>query len=60
MISNAILAAEEALHPLVLPNWVFGVIAIGIFSILGLMVFSFRDVYHRHNHKSNKDAGGHH
>lgn len=58
---NAILAAEEVLHPLVLPNWVFATIAVVIFVTLGLVVFSFRDVFNRHSHKSGKsDHGGHH
>ena len=58
---NLVLAAEEKLFPLVLPNWVFGVIAISIFAILGLTLFSFRDVFNRHSHKSGKsDHGGHH
>ena len=58
---NAIFAAEEVLHPLVLPNWVFGTIAIVIFATLGFVLFSFRDVFNRHSHKSgNSDHGGHH
>jgi uncharacterized membrane-anchored protein YhcB (DUF1043 family) len=58
---NAVLAAEEVLHPLVLPNWVFPVIAFVVFIALGLMVFSFRDVFNRHSHKSSQsNHGGHH
>lgn len=59
MLNFALLAAET-LHPLVLPNWVFGVIALSIFALLGLTLFSFRDVFNRHSHKSGKNSGGHH
>lgn len=44
----------EALHPLVLPNFVFGIIALGGFALMGLIMFSFRDVQNRHSHKSGQ------
>jgi hypothetical protein len=57
----AVLAAEETLHPLIMPAAVFGIIALGIFFFLGLAIFSYRDVANRHSHKSsNADHGGHH
>ncbi len=57
-----VLASEETLHPLIMPAAVFGLIALGIFFILGVAMYSYRDVAHRHAHKSsNSDhAGGHH
>ena len=56
-----VLAAEETLHPLIMPAPVFGIIALGIFFVLGVAIFSYRDVANRHSHKSgNSDHGGHH
>jgi hypothetical protein len=56
-----VLASEETLHPLSLPAPVFGIIALGIFFVLGVAIFSYRDVANRHSHKSGKsDHGGHH
>jgi hypothetical protein len=48
------LLAEEAAAPLVMPNWAFPLIAAGIFTLLGFITWSFRDVSNRH---SNKTAG---
>jgi glucose uptake protein GlcU len=57
-----VLVAEEAARPLLFPAPVFGLIALGIFFILGVAMFSYRDVANRHSHKSNKSdhSGGHH
>jgi heme/copper-type cytochrome/quinol oxidase subunit 2 len=52
--------AAEALHPLFLPAWVFGLIAVLIFVILGFMTFSYRDVANRHANKTDKSGAGHH
>lgn len=52
----AAVAAEE-LAELVLPLWAFPAIAAGIFLVLGLITWSYRDVYHRHNDKTSADDG---
>lgn len=36
-----------------------GLIAMGVFILLGLITWSFRDVANRHDHKTN-DSKGHH
>lgn len=59
-MSQFIFLAEEALRPLFLPAWVFGLIAVVIFVILGFMTFSYRDVANRHAHKTDKSGAGHH
>ena len=56
----SVLAEGEALHPLVLPAPVFGLIALGVFFFMGLAIFTYRDVANRHSHKTNKSSGGHH
>jgi heme/copper-type cytochrome/quinol oxidase subunit 2 len=52
--------AEEALHPLFLPAWVFGIIAVTVFVLMGFMVFSYRDVANRHSHKTDTTGSEHH
>ena len=42
------LAAEEAPAHLVMPNWAFPAIAAGVFVLLALVSWSFRDVANRH------------
>ncbi len=56
----SVLAEGETLHPLVLPAPVFGLIALGAFFLMGLAIFTYRDVANRHSHKSDKSSGGHH
>ena len=41
------------------PTVIYGVIAITLFIVLGLVTWSYRDVANRHEHKSN-DSKGHH
>lgn len=61
---NATLAAvaegeHEAFVQLPFPSVFFGVIAIGVFILLGLVAWSYRDVANRHEHKVN-DSKAHH
>lgn len=58
MIMLSVLANEEVLRPLIMPAAVFGIIALGIFFILGVAMFSYRDVAHRHAHKSGDSEHG--
>ena len=54
-----ILASEaEATFPLVLPAIVFGIIAAGFFTFLGLVTYSYKDVAARHRQKWS-DASDH-
>lgn len=42
------------------PTFVFGAIAMGIFITLALVVWSYRDVANRHEHKGkNSNQGSH-
>ncbi len=58
--------AEVAPATLVMPNWAFPLIAAGIFTVLGFVTWSYRDVANRHSNKTGgqsgtSDAGhGHH
>ena len=56
MTSNIKLIAEGGMQ-LPFPSVFFGVIAIGVFIVLGLVVWSYRDVANRHDHKSNNSQG---
>jgi heme/copper-type cytochrome/quinol oxidase subunit 2 len=49
--------AHEAAVTYPFPTFVFGLIAMGVFILLGLVTWSFRDVANRHN---DKDTKGHH
>ena len=57
---NVILASEEAVNTLWAPGWVFGVVPLVIFFLLGFVVYTYRDVANRHSQKSGKSHGGHH
>ncbi|GHF24287.1 hypothetical protein [Pseudolysinimonas yzui] len=47
---------HEELAELVLPTWAFPAIAAGIFLLLAIVTWSYRDVHHRHNDKTSADA----
>ncbi|MEY2737406.1 MAG: hypothetical protein RL683_524 [Actinomycetota bacterium] len=52
--------AEEATHWVSpFPTVVFGIIAMAVFVLMGLVTWSYRDVANRNSHKSN-DSKGHH
>jgi hypothetical protein len=51
--------AHEELAELVLPVWAFPAIAAGIFLLLAIITWSYRDVYHRHNDKASAESGSH-
>ena len=50
------LASEEVVNPLWAPGWVFGVVPLAIFFVLGFVLYTYRDVANRHSHKVNKTA----
>ncbi len=52
-----ILAESEHLSPIIMPPLVFAAIAFAIFLVLGIVTWSYRDVFHRHSEKFDK--GGH-
>jgi hypothetical protein len=54
MLSIALAIVEhEELAPMIAPPWVFAVIAAAIFTILGFVSWSFRDVSNRHGDKTS-------
>ena len=61
-MNSIITAAAEGEVPFVelpFPSVFFGVIAIGVFILLGVITWSYRDVANRHEHKVN-DSKAHH
>jgi hypothetical protein len=48
--------AHEELAELVLPVWAFPAIAAGVFALLAIISWSYRDVAHRHNDKTSGAA----
>ncbi len=57
MFSNV--AHESAVH-YPFPAFWFGAIAFGVFVLLAVVTWSYRDVANRHEHKVSKDSKGHH
>jgi hypothetical protein len=55
----AVLAQTEASLPLPMPAWAFGALAFSIFTVLALIMWSYRDVANRHSHKAAPDAAAH-
>jgi hypothetical protein len=51
--------AEGAGSGLPFPTFVSGAIAMGIFILLGVITWSYRDVANRHDHKTNNDHSHH-
>lgn len=49
--------AEHITYPF--PTVVFGIIAISVFILLGVITWSYRDVANRHDHKSGKSNSHH-
>jgi hypothetical protein len=51
-------AAAEAEHnPLPIPAPLFGIITLVVFAVLGIVLFSYRDVANRHRQVSGKRGG---
>lgn len=60
MISSILASAAEEVHiQLPFPAIFFGVIGMGVFILLGLITFSYRDVANRHDHKSSNNSSHH-
>ncbi len=49
---------EEAAHAFDATPWIAAAIAFGVFLLLGIITWSYRDVANRHAHKV-ADNGGH-
>jgi hypothetical protein len=50
---------HEELAELVLPTWAFPAIAAGVFLLLAVVTWSYRDVHHRHSDKTSAETGSH-
>lgn len=60
MLSTLVIAAVEHGFELVMPAWAFPLIAACVFTFMGFVVWSFRDVANRHSHKTDgASASGH-
>lgn len=60
VLSTIALAAAEDKIPLFFPSWVFPLIAVAVFVLLGFVVWSFRDVANRHSQKTGGSAASGH
>jgi uncharacterized integral membrane protein len=60
LLHAVVLAEAEAHLELFFPAWVFPLIAALIFTALGFIIFSFRDVANRHSHKTGGSAASGH
>ena len=60
MLSTIVLAAQEHGFALVMPAWGFPLIAAIVFTFMGFVVYSFRDVANRHSHKTDGSAASGH
>ena len=58
---EAVVAAGEIVNELIFPPIFFGLIAVGAFGALAIVVYSYRDVANRHRHKTmGQSEQGHH
>lgn len=55
---TAVLAEVEH-NQLPMPTWIYGLVALVIFAVLGLVVWTYRDVANRHSAKANAYAAAH-
>lgn len=53
------LASAEVVTELPIPAFFYGVIAMGVFLLLGWITLSYRDVANRHDHKVGHSDGHH-
>jgi heme/copper-type cytochrome/quinol oxidase subunit 2 len=51
--------AEEHAAITIWDTYPYALVAIGIFSLLAFVTWSYRDVANRHDHKSDKSQGHH-
>ena len=59
LVASAVLAAATIVEqPLPVPSVVFPLIAVGVFALLGLVAWSYRDVANRHAGKADHDLVG--
>jgi hypothetical protein len=58
--ASAVLAATRIVEqPLPVPSFVFPIVAIGVFALLGAVTWSYRDVANRHAGKGADTSHGH-
>jgi protein-S-isoprenylcysteine O-methyltransferase Ste14 len=58
-MSLLLTAVEHDLVELPMPTWAYGVVALVIFFVLAIVIWSFRDVSNRHAAKANAYAAAH-
>ncbi|HWR84807.1 MAG TPA: hypothetical protein VN200_02305 [Rhodoglobus sp.] len=51
--------AHEELAPLIMEPLAFAAVAAAVFTLLGFVTWSFRDVANRHSEKWNNGGGSH-
>ncbi|MEN9606582.1 MAG: hypothetical protein RL605_410 [Actinomycetota bacterium] len=56
-MSRILAEATAVTYPF--PSVVFGIIAMGVFLLLGFVTWSYRDVANRHDHKADNGASHH-
>jgi hypothetical protein len=58
-LASVIIASEEELAPLIAPPLVLGGVALLVFTMLGVVVFAYRDVANRHSNKTSSASNAH-
>jgi len=53
---HAFKMAETVTNHLPYATWITGAIAMGIFILLGVVTWSYRDVANRHDHKADNNS----
>ncbi len=56
-VAATVIRQQEAPAPLIFPAWVFPLIAVVIFVVLGVIVWSYRDVANRHSDRIARTGG---
>ena len=56
-VAATVIRQQEAPAPLIFPAWVFPLIAVVVFVVLGLIVWSYRDVANRHSDRIARNDG---
>ena len=58
-ISAAVVAAAAEENPLPVPSVIFPLVAIGVFALLGIVAWSYRDVARRHANRTGTGGAPH-
>lgn len=59
IVTSVLAESEHVVNELPMPSFMYGVLALALFLVLGVFAFTFRDVANRHSHKTGSAPTAH-